>query len=518
MTPESHPGVVHNPNINKHRLPRTQEPQVEKPKNPNNSKNIKRIIAGASAGVIFATGGAFGLSELKKNGFFDNNGGNGIIPPSSSSDTLSGITSSEEASENLESEVYSSSPESKVESASSQVESSKPNSTITSSKVESSTPSKEYTSTPEKDRAKVLPYMASGEYTTNTDTSINALTDKFCGATVVFSGNTEALTQDILNNSVISKIRGNLKSTDVVCVQNGEAYVFNSDNLKAGYRKITKYGQDGSKSIVENTNKSICYSLKIVWDKDNGICLSDGTRITYQLNGGKYIELENPIMLGTQEQRIGHELKSLLNGTFNNQKNPLNLNVNEVNQYLSTGSDQGLNSFQVIKSQEAAFIVVTGGEWGLNELYTKSVRRCVARFDEIDPNIMKDLVEKRGLQVVTYDMQADPNFSASAHPSWGATFWSYDFGRVIYLNQAIYTKYIGQYDTDTIIETMNPSVMFRFWVESEGLYTLENTVLSPNEREVEKNNWVLNQLKKFPSIPENALLSKSATDNIDRYS
>lgn len=498
MTPESHPGVVHNPNINKHRLPRPQEPQVEKPKNPNNSKNLRRIAAGVGAGVVFITGGAFGYKGLKDNGFFDNNDGNGIIPPSSSSDTLSGITSSEEASENLESEVYSSSPESKVESVSSQVESSKPNSTITSSKVESSTPSKEYTSTPEKDRAKVLPYMAGGEYTNDTDTNICALTDKFCGATVVFSGNTEPLTQDALNNSVINKIRGNLKSTDVVYVQNGEAYVFNPDNLKSGYRKITKYGQDGSKSIVENTNQSECYFLKIVWDKDNGICLSDGTRLIYQLNGGKFIELENPIMLGTQEQRIGYRLKSLLKSGDSDQRNHYNLNANEVNQYLSTGSDEGLKSFQVVKSQKAAFIVVTGGECGLNELFTKSTKKAVARLDEIDPNIMKYLVEKNGLQIVAYTTRLYPVFAGDL--STGAVYQSCDYGNVILMNQSRYDKYLGQMDINELVNTVYVDPIEFLLVESRGIYALNNKKFTGDyvkETELYKARWGRSKIEEY---------------------
>ncbi|HNX15391.1 MAG TPA: hypothetical protein PKH29_11145 [Oscillospiraceae bacterium] len=461
---------------------------IEKRENRTHGGEPKRITAAGMAALIFLTcgcalkGEVSGLSESK--------------PASSSGDTLSGISSSEETSKELVSEVYSSSPESKV---SSEVVSSKPNSTVTSSKVESSTPSKEYTSTPEKDRAKVLPYMAGGEYTNDTDTNICALTDKFCGATVVFSGNTEPLTQDALNNSVINKIRGNLKSTDVVYVQNGEAYVFNSDNLKSGYRKITKYSQSGSKSIVENTNQSSSYSLKIVWDKDNGICLSDGTRLIYQLSGGKYVELENPIMLGTQEQRIEYRLKSLLYGGFSDQKNLYNLNANEVNQYLKTGSDQGLNSFQVIKSEKAAFIVVTGGECGLNELFTKSTKKAVARLDEIDPNIMKLLVEKNGLQIVVCTNRLQPIWSGDL--STGAIYDSTDYGNVICINQSRYDKYLGQMDMNELVGVVYVDLMEFLWMESRGIYALNNenfrNDINSKEAELYKARWTLDQIEKY---------------------
>ena len=450
--------------------------------------NKKRLIAAGVAALIFLTCGCALKSEVS-------GGSLGSNPQSVISDTLSGIGSSEE--------VISSTPESEVSGA---VESM--SSSVASSKVESSTPSKEYTSTPEKDRAKVLPYMAGGEYTNDTDTTINALTDKFCGATVVISGNTEPLTQDVLNNSVISKIRGNLKSTHVVYVQNGEAYVFNSDNLKAGYRKITKYGQDGSKSIVENTNQSECYFLKIVWDKDNGICLSDGTRLIYQLNDQKFVELENPIMLGTQEQRIGHLLKSFLNTDLYGVKNPLNLNAYEVNQYISTGSDEGLNSFQVIKSEKSAFIAVTGGKWGLNELYTKSTKKAVARLDEIDPDIMKYLVEKNGLQVVTFDykyggLKSDGMFSDDL--STGAVYSCDEYGNTIFMNQSRYDKYLGQVDMNELIDAVYANVMEYLFVESRGIYALNNikfagdyaTDINIKEIELDKSRWTLAQAEKY---------------------
>lgn len=443
----------------------------------------KRLIAVGLAALIFLTCGCALKGEVS----------GASAPPSSSSDTLSlGLTSTEEASK-----IYSSSPESKVTSA----EESK--SSSDASKVESSAPAKEYTSTPEQDRAKVLVYMAGGEYTNNTDNTIFALTDKFCGATVVFSKNTEPLTQDALNNSVISKIRGNLKSTDVVYVQNGEAYVFNSNNLKAGYRKITKYDQSGSKSIVENTNQIECYWLKIVWDKD-GIGLSDDTKITYWLENGKFVESENSKMLGTQEQRIGHLLKSFLNGDIYGRKNNLNLKVDEVNQYLNTGSDEGLTSFQVIKSQEVAFIAVTGGRWGLNELYLKSTRKAVARLDQIDPDIMKYLVEKNGLQVVTFDSEyGGPNLAGMFVDdlSTGAVFDSCDLGNIIYINQTRYDEDLRQTDINKLIDSVYVEVMEFLLVESRGIYALNNknlgSIYDSTEIELYKTKWTLAQVEKY---------------------
>ena len=445
--------------------------------------NKKRLIAAGVAAFIFLTCGCALKSEVS-------GGSLGSNPQSVISDTLSGIGSSEE--------VISSTPESEVSGA---VESM--SSSVASSKVESSTPSKEYTSTPEKDRAKVLPYMAGGEYTNDTDTTINALTDKFCGATVVISGNTEPLTQDVLNNSVISKIRGNLKSTDVVYVWNGEAWVFNSDNLEAGYRKITKYDQSGSKSIVENTTQIERYWLKIVWDKDKGICLSDGTRIIYQLSGGKYVEMENPIMLGTQEQRIGYRLKSLLKSGNSDQRNHFNLNADEVNQYISTGSDEGLNSFQVVKSEKAAFIVVTGGECGLNELFTKSTKKAVARLDEIDPDIMEYLVNKNGLQIVAYTNRFQSIFLGDL--STGAVYISTDFGNIICMNQSRYDKYLGQVDMNELVDAVYVESMEFLLVESRGLYAENNIQYTGStnsedyvkEIELYKSKWCLAQAEKY---------------------
>lgn len=379
---------------------------------------------------------------------------------------------------------------------------------------------KEYASTLEQARAKVLQYMAGGEYTNNKDTTICALTDKYCGATVVFVGNTEPLTQSMLNNCVISKIREKLKSTDMVCVWNGEAWVFKSENLQAGHRYIVKYSQNGNKTIVENINPSECYWTKIVWDNNIGIGLSDGTRITYEMSGGRYIELENPIMLGTQEQRIKHELLSCYNGICNGQKNPLNLNLTEINRYISTGSDEGLKSFQVIKAQKASFVAITGGQWGLNELYTKSVKAAVVRFDEIDPGIMKEFVEKNGLQFVTYDLKSNPIFLQ--HPSWVASYWNYDFGRVIQLNINNYTKYLDQYSMDYCVKTMNPTSMELLWEESRGIYILDTMNLDRNGTEIYKKTWILAQLEKYKDkldpILEYKWIKRDAENGIMRYS
>ncbi len=390
---------------------------------------------------------------------------------------------------------------------------------------------------------KSFQYMAGGCFADAFNSQTFAIHDQKSSATVVFSDkdlekvdnliknksklNAVQLKQEYINKSVINKITKSLKKDDFAYVLNGEAYVFNSNNLQNGYRSINKYDKNGKLSVIKNNLESTCYFSKIVWDKNIGIGVSDGSRITYKLNGNKFTELKDYVMLGTKEQRVRKTLIDLYNGKAFDQKNkvfnnPLNLDGKEVKQYLKTGSDEGLKSFQIVESEAATpFVMVTGGKWGLDELYSKAVEATVKRFDEIDPNIMKDIVDRNGMQTVTFDRIEDPIFPT--HSGYGASFWNYDYGRVIYINNT-YSKYLGKYDLDKLIEMIRPSIMEVLWVESKGQYSLDNLKFKNyfNDTEVYKATWLLAQVEKYKEkldpILEYRYISNDAKNAINNYS
>ncbi|MFA6184970.1 MAG: cell wall-binding repeat-containing protein [Candidatus Shapirobacteria bacterium] len=384
---------------------------------------------------------------------------------------------------------------------------------------------------------KAFKFMAGGEYADIYNSSLLIFTDPISKCTVVFedkyyedldgqlsylkdgSLTGEQLNQKYVENSGISKISG-LTPDNVVFRNNDGAYVFGEDNLKSGNRSINKFDKNGNKTIVTDNLSGTCNLAVPGWDKNIGVCLSDGTRITHKLNGNSFEELVNPIMIGTQEQRMKHIVKSLYDGNYRSVNNLFNLDVNEVNKYLDTGSDEGLKSFQVVKSQQESFIMVTGGQWGLNELFAKTVRAAVKRSDEIDPNIMKEVVEKNGLQTVTYDAQTEQFFKTFS--GWSATFTSDSLGRTIYLNQDRYTKYLGEYSMDNLIEIICPDIMECLWVESRGLYGLDNIKFENlfNGVELDKNTWLLNKTEQYKdklTKPEYIHIHGDAMNNIDVY-
>ena len=397
-------------------------------------------------------------------------------------------------------------------------------------------------------------FMAGGEFTNSVDDAPFAIKDKQSGAVVVFSEkdflntdgkispierskySAEELRQLYINKSVVSKIKDKLKSNDCVYVLNSEAYVFNDENLpivrlgKVSEKNvgIKKYDQYGNPTTVKNTREcNACYS-KTVWYKD-GIYESDGTRLTHKLNTqtGQFNELTDFIMLGTQEQRMSYILSTAYYGLSKGKDgkdhaNIFNLNLNEISQYINTGSDVGLTSFQVIKSQQESFVIMTGGSCGLNELYVKSIRAAVKRFDEIDPNIMKEIVEKNGLQIVSFDIESSPLFSGSTKSF--ALLWTSPVGKIISINQNSGTQHLSECPIDRLAGILATGIMEYLWVESRGLYALDNLEkegFSHDSIELYKATWLLEQINKYQSkltTIEYRTMVQDAKNDIEIYS
>lgn len=375
-------------------------------------------------------------------------------------------------------------------------------------------------------------FMAGGEFINGAEDAPFAIKDKQSGAVVVFSDqdflnidgtlslierskySAEELRQLYVDKSIVNKIKGKLKTNDCVYILNSEAYVFNDENLpivrlgKVSEKNvgIKKYDQYGNPTTVKNTREcNSCYS-KTVWYKD-GIYESDGTRLTHKLNTqtGQFNELPDFIMLGSQEQRMSYILSTAYYGLSRGKDgkdhaNIFNLNLNEINQYINTGSDVGLTSFQVIKSQQESFVIMTGGSCGLNELYVKSIRTAVKRFDEIDPNIMKELVEKNGLQIVSFDIESSPLFTGSTKSF--ALLWTSPVGKIISINQNSGTQHLSECSIDRLAGILATGIMEYLWVESRGLYALDNLEkegFSHDSIELYKATWLLEQINKYQS-------------------
>ena len=302
-------------------------------------------------------------------------------------------------------------------------------------------------------------FMAGGEYMNVAEEGPFAIKDKQSGAAVVFSDkdflnidqtisiierykcNAEELHQRYIDKSIINNIKDKLNSNDCVYVLNGEAYVFNDENLKQGNKTLIKYDTYGNQSTIVNDKAGIFYFSRLAFDKNLGVCIFDGTKITHKLNiqTKQFDELSTPEVVGTLEQRTIHNLEAAYNGKNGNVLNPLGLDYQDILEYKNTGSDKNCKSFKLIKvSDNLGFICMTGGECGLQmEKSLENLKLFVKRVNEIDPIISQNWVN-RGLDFFATDQLPGVFFKSDVSKKWIASYYTYEYnGRigVIYFNE-----------------------------------------------------------------------------------
>jgi len=283
-----------------------------------------------------------------------------------------------------------------------------------------------------------------------------------------------------------------------------------------------------SPPVVDQNNRTLvpvraiseAFGKSVIWDQaTNSIFINyteqekaDFINNPNNIGTGGNTKTPETAITGTPEQqRVKNNLKNIYDEVINGQANPFNLDANEVKKYLETGSDEGLKSFQVVKSKETSFIMVTGGECGLNELYANAVKMAVKRWDQIDPEIIKRTVEN-GLKTVTY---YTPIFQTCS--GWGATFDQ----ETIYLNQNINTRDLNEYKMDDLVKIICPSIMECLYVESYGIFYLNNiNSLSNQNIEVYKNTKLLEIVREYKAKltqPELILMTADAENAIKSF-
>jgi len=334
-------------------------------------------------------------------------------------------------------------------------------------------------------------FMAGGEYMNVAEEGPFAIKEKQSGAVVVFSDNdflkvdktisliekskcnAEELHQQYLNKSIINNIKDKLNSNNCVYVLNSEAYVFNDENLKQGNKTLIKYDAYGNPSTITNDKVTIFYFSKLAFDKNLGICVFDGTKITYKLNTQtkQFDELPTPEFVGTLEQRTIHNLEAAYNAKWSNDKgtNPLGLNYQDILEYKNTGSDKNCKSFKLIKvSDNLGFICLTGGQCGLqDEKSFENLKIAVQKCNNIDPIITQKWVE-RGLNFLAINEMSEPVFSGATKTWWG-TFIVRNYGGIIWLNEKVNPFILSPFAMFHILEE-----------ESNGLKYDTNIVKSGN--------------------------------------
>jgi len=302
-------------------------------------------------------------------------------------------------------------------------------------------------------------FMAGGEYMNVAEEGPFAIKDKQSGAVVVFSDqdflnidgtisliekhkfNVEELHQLYIDKSIVNNIKDRLNSNDCVYVLNGEAYVFNDENLKQGNKTLIKYDANGNQSIIINDKAGMFYFSKLAFDKNLGVFAFDGTKITHKLNTQtkQFDELSTPEFVGTLQQRTIHNLEAAYNGKNGNVLNPLGLDYQDILEYKNTGSDKNCKSFKLIKvSDNLGFVCLTGGQCGLQmEKSLENLKLFVKRVNEIDPIISQNWVN-RGLDFFATDQLPGVFFKSDVSKKWIASYYTYGYnGRigVIYFNE-----------------------------------------------------------------------------------
>ena len=266
-----------------------------------------------------------------------------------------------------------------------------------------------------------LTYMAGGKFQDLADADIFAVADKASGTVVSFFVNdfnklnqqlnywkdgknsVDQLKKNFIDASIIGKIRNELEIGDFVYVMNDEAYVF-TENSKSRTAKpyVNRISVDGKITKVCDDADSRLYGFEsIVFDKDMGVCLSDGYKINYKYNPDTKLfeELDDYIMLGTAMQRMKSHIESLAKLTTD-------IDPADVAKFEKSGNTDNCRTIKVYNDADGnpALCVICGGEYGLNKDAAFGIEIAVKRWNFIDRTIMTRLCDQFGLNCITVDL------------------------------------------------------------------------------------------------------------------
>lgn len=332
---------------------------------------------------------------------------------------------------------------------------------------------------------KAMKYMTGGEYTIEEQIGIKTYTDEVSGITAVFADSLN----DAEKASFIKKLKPQLAGCDFVYELNGEAYLFIPNiYIKSGrdYRLYDcfKIAKDGTRTKIKNPNTLTWDFGEPRWDKDLGIVWADSYRINHRYDSSNniWVELNQYVMLGTEEQRFNKSLSQMANlpgygmGYGDKTQNPLGLDPDEVQKYLAAGDDTGFKTFKVARDANGkpAFIINIGPMNGFHVL-EQDMQDTIEYMNNIDPKLIRMLADQYGICCLTNDIGGMKTFENN--PGFEGTFWPYEFGSVVFLNDAD----IGKKFENSIKQLpgypyncrLKSFVMAGILMESRALYTMK---------------------------------------------
>lgn len=177
------------------------------------------------------------------------------------------------------------------------------------------------------------------------------------------------------------------------------------------------------------------YRPTVRFEPEMGYVAADNLRITHQYDpeSSKWYELEKYIPIGTAQERMNQSLRDLLgtNQTLGMDNpntpivdNPLGLDPNEVETYLSGEKADNFSSFRILPNSkgEPAIILVTGGQYGLSTGFgnIEAITAAVKYMNSVDPTIIDTLTIQFGLRAISADIAPGDHFSRL--PGYGSTF------------------------------------------------------------------------------------------------
>lgn len=366
-----------------------------------------------------------------------------------------------------------------------------------------------------------LDYKAGGKFENPNNSNIFAITDVSTGAVVKFADadfqaldqklasykngklTTDQLLKKYLDESVIGKIRKNLKKGDFVYVMGGEAYVFdqNSKNeIKPVIKRITATGNISQ--VSENMESRFYAAPSIVWNEIIGIGLSDGYKISYKYNTAtnNFEELTDYVMLGTPEQRMKSHIRSMFDSKLTS-----DISEEDVKKYEQTGSTEGCKTIKVLNDAEGkpAFFVICGGQYGFDEKVVEATENAVKRLNEIDSKFVRMLSDKFGLSCITYDLTNEISMNGNI-TKYSNAIYKKRFGNGIIFYNSVFRK-------DYSLSDHAINLMYLCFTEARGIYDSEHLkrvngsyvfesidkILSTGATGVEKQAWSLRMVEIF---------------------
>jgi hypothetical protein len=178
-----------------------------------------------------------------------------------------------------------------------------------------------------------------------------------------------------------------------------------------------------------------------------------------------------PEGLGVEDKHVRQNVKKMMKNTFS-----FGLSEIEVKKYLKTGETKDCKSFEVLNdaNDKPAFVVVKSGNNGFDEDKLVFIKNGINRLNELEPTMLRTLVDKFDLGFVSVDINNQDFFGTNK--TWAGSYLQQPYGGVILYNQNFLIN-----EGEKGIEYCNFECLKTVIMESRALYTSDVKYLKNND-------------------------------------